>query len=257
MPKNKFLLLAFLLIGCTMGAQTVLSKKLEGRVYSKDGDVAATHVLNISSQRAAITDIDGYFSITAKLNDTIVFSAVQFQRKELVVTLEMLESRFLSIPLEEAINELDEVIVMPYNLTGDMRRDADRIQTGPVVTASTLNLPNAYVELPNQTERQLMTATDARSVDFVFNAISGRTKRLKRLVGVEKKYARTERVRAFYADSLIVSDLRIPRDKIDDFMYFCEVDTGFQEAVDSKDQLKIWEMMRKRSLLYRKNNGLD
>ncbi len=256
MQKSSFLI-CLLLIGHALCAQGLLPKKLEGRVYSADGDVAATHVLNITENKAAITDIDGFFSITAKLNDTIVFSAIQYKKKELVVTLSMLESKFLLVPLEEAVNELDEVVVMPYNLTGDMTRDADRLQTDAVVTASTLGLPNAYAKMPTQSERMLMTATDPRSVDFIFNAISGRTKRLKRLVGVEKKYERTQRVRAFYPDSVIVTDLKIPEEKIDDFMYFCEVDSKFQAAVKTKDRLKIWEHMKKRSVAYRRNYELE
>ena len=114
-------------------AQSFEEKRIEGRVYSNDGDVAATHVLNTTTQRAAITDIDGFFQINAKLNDTIVFSAVQYTRKEIVVTLSILESTFINVPLEDALTELDEVIVMPYNLTGDMSRDANRIAIEPVV----------------------------------------------------------------------------------------------------------------------------
>ncbi|WP_430906281.1 carboxypeptidase-like regulatory domain-containing protein [Maribacter sp. 2-571] len=256
MQKIKvFVFLIFL--GHMLGAQTFEPQELKGRVYSVDGDVAATHVLNMTSKKAAITDIDGFFSITAKWNDTVVFSAVQYKKKQIVITLSMLESSFLAVPLEESVTELDEVVVMPYNLTGDMKRDADRLRTDPVVTASTLGLPNAYVKTLTQSERALATARDPRSVDFLFNALSGRTKRLKRLVGVEKKYARTQRVRAFYPDSVLTSELKIPAEKIADFMYFCEIDASFQAAVDARDRLLIWEHMRKRSILYRKNNTLE
>ncbi len=257
MGKNNLFLVCLLLIGCSGFSQTLGSQELKGKVYSNDGDVAATHVLNITSQRAAITDIDGFFSITARLNDTIVFSAIQYKRKELVVSLEMLKSKFLMVPLEEALTQLDEVIVMPYNLSGDMTRDAARLEIDPIVTASTLNLPNAYVKPPDQIQRMLLTATDPRSLDFIFNAISGRTKRLKNQGKQEKIYARTERVRSFYKDSLIVHDLKIPQDKIDDFFYYCEIDNGFQKAVVTKDRLKIWDVMRVKSVAYRRNNELD
>ncbi len=257
MGKSNLLLVFLSFMGTSVFSQTLGPQELNGKVYSQDGDVAATHVLNITSQRAAITDIDGFFSITAQLNDTIVFSAVQYKKKELVVSLEMLKSKFLMVPLEEALTQLEEVIVMPYNLSGDMTRDAQRLEIDPVVTASTLNLPNAYVTPPNQTQRMLLTATDPRSLDFIFNAISGRTKKLKNQVKQEQTYARTEKVRTFYKDSLIVSDLKIPQDKIDDFLYYCEVDSGFQKAVATKDRLKIWDVMRIKSVAYRRNNELD
>ena len=241
-------------------AQDFFSEKLEGRVYSKDGDVAATHVLNTTTKKATITDINGFFSIAVNLNDTLVFSAVQYRRKEMIVTLSVLESKLLMVPLDEALTELEEVIVMPYNLSGDVGRDLNRLNTEPVVTASTLGLPNAYAIFPSQAERLLNEATTGGGIlpiNPVLNAITGRTKMLKSRVARNATYNRTQRVRNFYADSLYVSRFRIPEDKIDDFMYFCEIDPVFQVTVDTHDRLKIWEFMRRKSISYRKNNNID
>ena len=259
MTRSKTLLLCFVLMGTTLSAQSLFTKQIEGRVYSDSGDVAATHVLNITSDKASITDIDGFFSITAKLNDTLVFSAIQFKKKTMVVTQSVLESKLLYVPLVDALNELDEVIVMPYNLTGDMTLDLDRMQIEPVVTASTLGLPNAYVKIPTQAERELFAATanPFMSFDPLINAITGRTKMLKERIARNKKYQRTQRVRAFYADSLYGKELKIPKDNIADFMHFCEVDPDFQTVVDTHDRFNIWEFMRKKSLVYRENNKLE
>ena len=242
-----------------MGAQTLFSTRLEGRVYSKGGDVSATHVLNTTTQRATITDSNGFFSIPAKLNDTIVFSAVQFKRKQIVVTASILASASVSIPLEDVLTELDEVVVMPYNLTGDMARDMAILETDPVITASTLDLPNAYVKVPTKAERELYAATanPFMSFDPLINAITGRTKMLKKRVARDKKYARTQRVREFYTDSVYRNDLKIPDTKIDDFMYFCEVDSVFQTLIDSHDRLRLWEFLQKKSIIYRENNHLE
>ncbi|MCP4976518.1 MAG: hypothetical protein GY931_10190 [Maribacter sp.] len=246
-------------MGTSLGAQTLFTKQIEGRVYSESGDVAATHVLNITSKKASITNNDGFFSIRAKLNDTLVFSAIQYIRKTIVVTPAVLESKLLYVPLEDAINELDEVIVMPYNLTGDMTTDLARTEIEPVVTASTLGLPNAYVIPPTQAERKLNEATTGGGIipiNPVLNAITGRTKMLKQRIARNEKYERTQRVRAFYPDSLYSTEFKIPVENIDDFMYYCEVDTAFQILVDTHDRFRIWEYMRKKSLVYRANNVL-
>lgn len=258
MRATNILPVFFIFFTASVGAQTAFMTDLEGRVYSKDGDVAATHVLNVTTKRATITDLKGFFSIPVKLNDTLVFSAVQFKRKEIVVTASVLESKLLLVPLEDALTELDEVVVMPYNLTGDMTRDMNRLETEPVVTASTLGLPNAYVKVPTKAERELYAATanPIMSLDPLINAITGRTKMLKKRVARNKKQERTERVRAFYVDSIFRTDLKIPERMIDDFMYFCEVDTTFQSVVDTHDRLKIWEFMRKKSQVYRENNEI-
>lgn len=259
MLKNRILLLGLFLVCATGGAQTFSPKKLEGRVFGMDGDVAATHVLNTTTKKATITDSNGSFSIPVNLNDTLVFSAVQFKKKVLVITHAILESKTVFVPLEESLTELDEVVVRPYSLSGDLGLDAKSISIEPVVTASTLGLPNAYVSVPTQAERQLFEATSGGGLvplNPIINAITGRTKMLRKQVAREEKQARTDRVRGFYADSLYVRDLKIPLAKIDDFMYFCEMDADFQALVDIHDRLKIWEHMRKKSVVYRENNGL-
>jgi len=259
MTRSNILLVFFISIGTSLGAQTLFTKQIEGRVYSESGDVAATHVLNITSEKASITNSEGFFSIRVKLNDTLVFSAIQYKRKTIIVTPAILGSKLLYVPLEDAINELDEVIVMPYNLTGDMTTDLARTEIEPVVTASTLGLPNVYVKIPTQAERELFAATanPFMSFDPLINAITGRTKMLKQRIARNEKYERTQRVRAFYPDSLYSTEFKIPEEKIDDFMYYCEVDTAFQILVDTHDRFRIWEYMRKKSVVYRENYGLD
>ncbi len=243
-----------------MEAQTLFSRKLEGTVLSDNKGIPDVHVMNTSRNLATITNGEGRFSITVGLNDTIIFSAVQFKRKYLVVNNDMLQSLSIVVPMEEFVNELDEVILRPYDLSGDLSRDMGQLGVGSVTTASTLGLPNAYVLPISQAERKLHEATSGGSgipLNPIINALTGRTKYLKKVLATEQQYARTDRVREFYADSLFVQELKIPETKIDDFMFYCEVDYAFNQVVDSRDRLKIWEYLKQKSLVYRADNELD
>tara|TARA_R110002126_G_scaffold171312_1_gene320112 strand:+ start:1448 stop:2134 length:687 start_codon:yes stop_codon:yes gene_type:complete len=228
-------------------------------VYSDDGDVAATHVLNLTSQRATITDENGFFTIPVQMLDTLEFSAIQYKKKIVVVSTAILDSKFISVGLEDALTELDEVTVTPYSLSGNLLADLSTLDLDPIVAASTLGLPNAYVKIPTKAERELSAATASLGMSFdpLINAITGRTKMLKKRVERNKLYDRTERVREFYEDSVYLKQLLIPIDKIDDFLYYCEVDPRFQQVVDTHSELEIWEYLRQKSLLYRENNSLD
>ena len=155
---------------------------------------------------------------------------------------------------------MDEVVLRPYDLSGDLSRDMGQINTGQIVTASTLGLPNAYAIPKTQAERNLYEATTGSGLiplNPIINGISGRTKYLKKVLARDRKYARTDRVREFYADSLFVQELKIPETKIDDFMFYCEVDFAFSAIVDTHDRLKIWEYLKRKSTIYRENNELD
>ncbi|MBW8243728.1 hypothetical protein K1F50_13030 [Muricauda oceani] len=241
-------------------------KILQGKVISADKDVVGVVVQNVTTQDAVITDLDGNFSIRVRVNDTLLFSAVHFLRKSLPVTEALYSSKFVEVPMQEFVNELREVVVTPYNLTGDLSKDIDRVTLGKDVSAEALNLPNAHGRIPTQSERRLQQATAGKfnvgmllspPLDPLINAITGRTKMLKNRVKVDKTYAQTQQVQGFYTDSLFVSTLKIPMEKIDDFMYFCEVDETFQAAIKSEDKLQILNVMIQKSRAYRENNNLD
>lgn len=242
------------------------TKQLKGKVIAKDKDVTGVVVQNITTEKATITDVYGSFIIQVAINDTLVFSAVQFRRKVVPITSAFYNSSFLTVPLEEFVNELREVVVQPYNLSGSLGADVMGLQLEKDVSAETLGLPNAQQKIPTQSERKLQQATFGKfnvgmilrpPLDPIINAITGRTKMLKNRLKVDNTYARTKRVQNFYVDSIFMTDLKIPHEKIDDFMYFCEVDIAFQTIVDTHDKLKIWEFLISKSIAYRKNNELD
>ena len=264
--RNKSLLFLFLIASIAIQAQQTGTKQLRGKVYSTHKDVVGVVVQNLSSQRAVITDMDGNFSILVSRQDTLAFSAVQFQRKLIVVNDMIYDTSFISVPLEVFVNQLQEVVVRPYDLSGDLNQDLGQLQLEKDVSAEALGLPNAHAKIPTQSERKLQQASFGKfnvgmiltpPLDPIINAITGRTKMLKNRVKVDKTYARTQRVQGFYVDSLISSNLKIPVEKLDDFMYFCEVDEEFQRTVDTHDKLKIWDFMVEKSRAYRRNNNLD
>ncbi|RDY58100.1 hypothetical protein [Flagellimonas nanhaiensis] len=264
--KNRFLFPFLLILVFNAAAQQDELKDLNGRVVAEGRDVVGVVIQNISSKKAVITDVNGNFSIQVQLNDTLAFSAVHFKRKMLPVNEVIFNTNFITVPLEEFVNELREVVVQPYNLSGDLNQDVSNLDLPKDVGAEALGLPNANVKVITQSERKLQEASSgmyslsrplAVGLNPIINAITGRTKMLKNRVKVDEKYARTQRVQDFYVDSLFVATLKIPLEKVDDFMYFCEVDEEFQEVVDSKDKLLIWDFMVLKSRAYRENNKLD
>ena len=140
-------------------AQSGEEKVLQGRVVSEDKDVVGVVVQNLGAQNAVITDLDGNFAIEVSVNDTLVFSAVHFLRKIVPVTETLYNSNFVEVPMQEFVNELKEVVVTPYNLTGDLTKDIDRVVLEKDVTAEALNLPNAHRRIPTQSERKLQEAS--------------------------------------------------------------------------------------------------
>ena len=235
----------------------------KARVVSTAEDIGGISVQNTTRGYATITDDAGFFEIRALAQDSLLLSGVSFEKKIFVVTKDHLEQQLVYIPLEEKITELQGVVLMPYNLSGDLSRDANSLGVQKVVTASTLGLPNANVKPLMQSERLLREAAMPKfnvsmllALPFnpIINEITGRTKMLKKRVARDKRYILSEQMRTFFPDSLYVNKLGLKEDKLSDFFYYCEIDDQFLSLAKSQDLLRIWEFLKEKSEAYNRNN---
>jgi len=236
----KLVLLALTVL-CSLSITAQSSKTINGRVKAKNKDVA-----------------------------------VQFKRKVIPITPSFFNTTFLTVPMEEFVNELREVVVQPFNLSGNIDADVTRLQLEKDVSAEALNLPNAYQKIPTQSERKLKEADSGKFIEFgnykldstfnptffinahkILNRLSGRTKMLKERVALDKRYETTKKVEAAFVDSLLINHLKIPETNFYEFIQFCESDESFYNLAEGNDELKLWDFLIQKSIVYRKNNELD
>ncbi|MFD0963421.1 carboxypeptidase-like regulatory domain-containing protein [Pseudofulvibacter geojedonensis] len=222
---------------------------LNGEV-SNSIDNDGIHVFNKTYQKYTITDENGLFKIPARVNDTLVFSAIQYKLTSVVITSENIKEK-LFVLLEEQINELDEVFIKP-KLSGNLLSDTKSIKTKKQITAQTLRLPNAHVVPPSQPERRLITAKST-IVDALINALSGRTKRLKKQVTLYKKTKLEDEVFSSFKEHIVYT-FYIPEDKVYDFIFFASEDKLFTQIVNTKSEVLIYEFLESKSHQYLKIN---
>jgi len=255
--KQKHGISFILFFVCLVAVAQNFSKSLKGKVKSESTHVPDVHIINKTSKKATITNAYGYFSIPVKPNDTILFSSVQFEKFELVANMEVLKSEIVQITLKEITVELEEVLVMPYNLTGDLHKDIQSLKTGSEISSAALELPNANVKRLTINERKLFLAMQEQALHRLLDEITGHNKKLRKLVHVDNVAEKIQLVKKFYPNSLYSQRLNIPLEKIDDFMYFCAVDSSFTSNIENKDKLNFLMFLEKKSSIYRKNNNLD
>ncbi len=234
--------------------------RLRGQVVEGPSGIPDVHVLNLTAATATISDEAGFFAIGAIAGDTLLFSAVRYRRKTLVVAEALLGELPLRVPMDPFVNELDEVVVTPFDLSGDLDNDLGRLPEKQRVTAYSLGLPNAYATRRTHTEKLLNEATTGGGIvplNPILNYFTGRTRMLKKQLALERSYQKAMDMRSRFPDSVFIHELGIPQPRIPDFMYYCEVDSVFQEVADSGDRLRVWAFLQRKSGEYRTNNGLD
>jgi hypothetical protein len=92
-------------------AQLLTRVPLHGQVVSDFAKIEAGIVFNINSKSGTTLNSRGFFSILAKVNDTLVFSSLAFKSKKIVLAKSHFTTPFLRVKLEIITKQLLEVVV--------------------------------------------------------------------------------------------------------------------------------------------------
>ena len=84
------------------------SQNTSGKVYAGDKRVPGVLVENRTQNRSMVTTDEGDFSIAARINDSLIFSAPFMEPQIFIIEPYQLEKRWV-VELNENLNELDEV----------------------------------------------------------------------------------------------------------------------------------------------------
>ena len=233
---------------------------IDGQIKNNSPDIEGIHILNITSLVATITKKDGSFQIRGKVGDTLLVSSIQYEIQRLKLTQENIDKKRITILLTSKINELDEVVVRPHNLSGNLSRDLKNTKTAyEEVRPSKLGLPNAYAKPKTQTQRRIYEAKTGSGIiplNPIINAITGRTKKLKRQLQLEKEALIAEETKGKIDPVMYSEFLKIPEEKIDDYIFFCASDPAFTAIRQADDLILMLEFLKKKSDEYRKNNSI-
>ncbi|MEM9680369.1 MAG: hypothetical protein AAF901_08605, partial [Bacteroidota bacterium] len=126
---KSYLTVFLLLFTVAIASQDVIRTEISGKIVVETDDKEGITVFNSSSNRGTITDEEGKFKIKVAFNDVVVFGALQFQDFMVVIDQRVLDSKQLTVFLVEEVNKLDEVLVLPYDLSGNLAVDVESSRT--------------------------------------------------------------------------------------------------------------------------------
>lgn len=224
---------------------------LDGEVvHDASDELESIHVFNSTTSRGTLTSRNGKFKIAVSIGDTLHITALQFKAEKIIISLEHFVSKKIRVELQQSTTELDEILLKNHTLTGFLKRDAGNIKTEPVINAVSLGIIEKDIRLLTQSERQLKTARSG-FLDPLINALSGRTKMLKKRVELDKKNLELEKLLEKFPAEYLTNELNIDEDKVYDFILYCEADPKFPEKV-KKDRIQVLHFLKQKSETYLK-----
>ena len=200
---------------------------LKGKINAYITNLEGVSVINKRTEQAVFTNQRGDFSINAQEGDTLVFSGLQFKRKEVVLCEDDFGDKILNIHLVAVARELNEVKIINY---------------------SNINAFSLGIISPNQkkytpAERKYASASSFRQnplgLDPIINLISGRSAMLKKGIAIEKKEAYMGTLEKMFTDEYFVNKLGLPSEYIKGFEYYVVDNQKFTRVLDTKNRTSI------------------
>jgi hypothetical protein len=258
--KIKLSVLFVCFIVSTSIAQITSRVMIHGKISAPIGDdVEGVVVYNRSTNKGTITTKEGRFKIGAGINDRIEVVAMQYQHFIILVDKGVMNTKRLNVFLTESVNQLEEVVVTPYDLMGNVSVDVKKIgfsQSGIGDVAEETSSRINDTDYDFRSDELSSLENKVFLEDRMINGLNFVT--LFKLVYNTKKTSEKKKhspdidvkIRDLYNDQFFRDYLAIEIDQINDFIFFAEKNGLNSEYFESGKELDLLQFLAYQSKLY-------
>ena len=218
-----------LFLVCTLFFSSLcFSQQVSGTVTDEDQNpIAAVLVFNMKTEKKAYTNLNGEFTIDADLKNELRFVRIGFERSSKIVNQQDFHSLF-TITIFRNVQDIEEVKVPAVRLTGDLNRDSRNLTKFDKVAQLQREVgvpgpPEKPREKPSELGKNvllpLIGIPPTVNVQAIYNVVSGKAKRQKRLYKYEDLQDNIAWIRAKIGDEYFTK-MEIPQEKISEFLQF-------------------------------------
>lgn len=240
------LFLIFCLISfCAQSQNDVVN----GKIYADSLETYQVNIINIDQELGQVSSKSGNFEIPAQLGDSILFTSLQHK----TYTLKVEEKHFktkTSIFMEMQINELDEVVLTEYDLSGDLGKDIEQVKTDYLDQRQFgFNKPRRL----SPEKRALYTATSSGGgvpLDYIIMSLNGQMKKLRQRIENAELKNNQQRILASMPYKFFEEDLEIDPKFHEDFAYYCAENKDFMSTFSKNDKLLLIEAFKTQAVDY-------
>lgn len=245
---------------CFISAQQINRVEISGKIFVDSSDLEGITVYNTSAKKGTLTDAKGLFKIKVALNDVIEVRALQFQDFTLTIDENILKTKNMTVFLVEKVNKLDEVIILPYDLTGNLLVDIESVKTfNPDLDAIYFGLANMNeYEFPDDYKSKVVNVAmpgTGNNIQYGFDVVGIVDLLLRPIFKSDKKKAekRMAAVLSYpeftdhYSTKFLVENFNIPADKVEAFINYVEDEGIDYSLLESGKEFQFLEFVSTKS----------
>ena len=250
-----FFSLVFIAFGISQNGERY---EISGKISVESNDKEGITVFNSSTNKGTTTDEKGNFIIMAGLNDVIDFGALQFKDFSVTIDERIVKSRKMTVILVEQVNKLDEVLILPYDLTGNLTVDLESVRTYNV------DMNKIYLGIDDLDDYQF-TDDNKSEVDNPFTnrefkyglniknvakLIAGAFSNENENETAEITQKEMSELALKYDANFLFEQFEIPLDKAGEFFAFLEKKPINKRLLADENEVELLEYINKQSQLF-------
>ncbi len=214
-------ILMILILGVSVNLYAQEEVLVAGLIQSDSVQLEDIHVLNLSTLQGTITNRYGEFRISVSVNDTLIFSGIQFHTLGLIVDKNTIKERILKIELRPKIEELSEIELKGHDLDGLFYIDTQRLRDSlPLVADEAVDFSNQGYDDPTSSNYVVPSANLVNLVSMIGKKKRKENKQEASLI--QKKRQAPSNMRKELGDDVFVSQMDIPKIHIEPFIRYCQ-----------------------------------
>lgn len=211
-------------------------KLIQGKILIGDSKLNGIRVVNLLNEKETFTDAQGRFSILAKPDDLLIFSAEFLDYMRKIMEESDYNSGTIEVQMTSKALQLEAVDINDYS------------RINPV----SLGILSKPAKIYTPAQRRLQTATGlypsfyagtmmggSVGLDPLINWITGRTAMLKRALKAEEKEILLKKLDFYYSDSFFIQDLQIETLYLGSFKNFAVYDGLLIDSIQNKDKARM------------------
>ncbi len=268
---KKLLLLVLFVLATTLHAQQVERIMVKGQISAPvDIDIEGVTLYNNSANKGTVTDVNGEFTLEVALNDEIVVSALQYAVFKVKIDQRTIDTKKLSIYLNPVVNELTEVTVYKYDLTGNLIVDIKSIKTVDLDTEWDISyenvefnyefaadkyssIPGSFAEDAFYNGQQRYGANLLGGIALFSQYVLNKKRNNSFNLKIRNPDKMVDDIRERFSHDAIKTNFNIPEGKEDDFLYYAE-DNGFTKSLMlDENELRLFSFLEKSAVAYLKH----
>lgn len=210
---------------------------LKGQIKADSLNEALINIVNFSQKTGTTNSASGAFVIKVREQDTLIFSSVQYEVVEVIISAEIIQKEFLEVRLVEKFNQLTEVHLSDINLSGNLGKDVAEMK---IFNQAQLGFPFRDEPPPSGVSRKIGVASSSPLI-LLINTLNGRLKMLKKAQEVMKFDDMVHRGLSAVPMEFFTAELQIPESEIMNFVYFCAEKPLFKALLSKEQHLELIE----------------